>query len=143
MIEHIICFAPFGFICFEDIVGNSYLYWVLAFAVLVSLLFLLKACSLRKAPPVSPVLPVSAPFGFWPNASESASAVIRSYRGCVYVATIMCILGRDLQGFRVSFSKAYYRGTGLMDVGVGCFLFIMGLTGPTARTKPEDFSREK
>lgn len=44
-------------------------------------------------------------------------------------------LGRDLPCFRLPFGKTRTFGTGLMDVGLGCFVFIMGLTSPTCRSR--------
>ncbi|PAA66598.1 hypothetical protein BOX15_Mlig008849g3, partial [Macrostomum lignano] len=60
---------------------------------------------------------------------------ITEFRGLIYLPTCACILARDLPCFRLPFGKTRTFGTGLMDVGLGCFVFLMGLTAPTCRAR--------
>ena len=60
------------------------------------------------------------------------------YRTYVNLFTAIAILAVDFHIYPRRLAKAETYGSGLMDVGVGCFLLAHGLTAPEAR-HPEDF----
>lgn len=63
---------------------------------------------------------------------------ITLYRTYVNLFTAIAILAVDFHIYPRRLAKAETYGSGLMDVGVGCFLLAHGLTAPEAR-HPEDF----
>ena len=60
------------------------------------------------------------------------------YRTYVNLFTAIAILAVDFQIYPRRLAKAETYGSGLMDVGVGCFLLAHGITAPEAR-HPEHF----
>ncbi len=49
------------------------------------------------------------------------------------MTTIICILAVDFVAFPRRLAKTETYGTGLMDLGVGCFTFANALVSPEAR----------
>ncbi|KAM9320173.1 phosphatidylinositol-glycan biosynthesis class W protein-like [Gastrophryne carolinensis] len=54
------------------------------------------------------------------------------------VLTAVSILGVDFPAFPRRYAKAETYGTGVMDIGVGCFIFGNALVCPEARTQARD-----
>ncbi|XP_065577262.1 uncharacterized protein LOC136038147 isoform X2 [Artemia franciscana] len=60
---------------------------------------------------------------------QGKETVLTNYRGAVILSTSICILAVDFQGFPLRFAKTEDRGYSLMDAGVGCFVFMSGISG--------------
>ncbi|KAK2712093.1 hypothetical protein QYM36_010947 [Artemia franciscana] len=59
--------------------------------------------------------------------------VLTNYRGAVILCTSICILAVDFQGFPSWFAKTEDKVYSLMDTGVGCFVFMSGISGSKIR----------
>eukprot|EP00940_MAST-03C_sp_MAST-3C-sp2_P002224 g2224.t1 len=60
-------------------------------------------------------------------------AYLSWFRGCVLLFTCICILAVDFTVFPRRFAKTEVYGTGLMDIGVGCFVFSGALVSRVSR----------
>ncbi|PAA92540.1 hypothetical protein BOX15_Mlig023648g3 [Macrostomum lignano] len=65
------------------------------------------------------------------------------YRSIVYISTAVCIFARDQPCWNNDFSKTHSFGTGLMDVGIGCFVVCIGSLGPTASRRIDSVDRSQ
>ena len=64
---------------------------------------------------------------------QSKIPFITNYRSSMLVVTAVCILGVDFPVFPRRFAKTETFGFGLMDIGVGSFIFASGLVSQEAR----------
>lgn len=80
----------------------------------------------------------------WPTGNHISSAAVRAlaakrkpfmtgYRAAMILSTCVAILAVDFTIFPRRFCKAEEHGTGLMDVGVGSFVFASALVSPQSR----------
>ncbi|PAA85492.1 hypothetical protein BOX15_Mlig025188g1, partial [Macrostomum lignano] len=60
--------------------------------------------------------------------------ILSAYRCALYICTSLCIFCRDLPCWNNQFSKSKTFGTGLMDLGIGCFVICLGTVAPTAQS---------
>lgn len=66
------------------------------------------------------------------------TSAITSFRAYMNIATATAILAVDFTVFPRRFAKAETYGTGLMDVGVGLYVFSMALVSREARQQPSE-----
>lgn len=66
---------------------------------------------------------------------ETYYSFVSEYRGGVILATSVAILAVDFPAFPRRFAKAERFGTGLMDIGVGAFVFANGLVKAAAQRR--------
>ena len=73
---------------------------------------------------------------FKTNTTSSGNLVFLSnYRASMLLVTAICILGVDFQAFPRRFAKTEDFGFGLMDIGVGSFVFSAGTVSPNHQSK--------
>ncbi|KAL3149079.1 hypothetical protein ABBQ32_001922 [Trebouxia sp. C0010 RCD-2024] len=70
-------------------------------------------------------------------AEQPTKSYITSVRGTTLLCTAICILAVDFHAFPRRFCKAEKFGQGLMDIGVGAFVFSSGISSrPAPLTRP-------
>uniref|UniRef100_UPI00358DF950 phosphatidylinositol-glycan biosynthesis class W protein n=1 Tax=Myxine glutinosa TaxID=7769 RepID=UPI00358DF950 len=67
------------------------------------------------------------------NLSSQRLPCVTAFRSCTLLLTAICILAVDFRMFPRRFAKTEVHGTGLMDLGTGCFVLANALTAPEAR----------
>uniref|UniRef100_A0A8C4MZT1 Phosphatidylinositol-glycan biosynthesis class W protein n=1 Tax=Eptatretus burgeri TaxID=7764 RepID=A0A8C4MZT1_EPTBU len=67
------------------------------------------------------------------NLSSQRLPCITAFRSCTLLLTAICILAVDFRMFPRRLAKTEIHGTGLMDLGTGCFVLANALTAPEAR----------
>jgi len=65
--------------------------------------------------------------------SPNKAVFLTSYRASMLLVTTTCILAVDFPAYPRRFAKTESFGYGLMDIGVGSFVFSSGLVSPEAR----------
>lgn len=76
----------------------------------------------------------------WYNLGGSRSYVLTLVRAIINLLTALCILSVDFTCFPKDFRKTRRYGAGLMDVGIGLFVFAMGAVSRPPK-KTADFKR--
>lgn len=76
----------------------------------------------------------------WYNLGGSRSYVLTLVRAIINLLTALCILAVDFTCFSKDFRKTRRYGAGLMDVGIGLFVFAMGAVSRPPK-KTADFKR--
>lgn len=66
---------------------------------------------------------------------ERHLAFLTNYRASMLLVTAICILGVDFQAYPRRFAKTEELGFGLMDIGVGSFIFSAGIVAPIGSSK--------
>uniref|UniRef100_A0A0K8VUD8 Phosphatidylinositol-glycan biosynthesis class W protein n=1 Tax=Bactrocera latifrons TaxID=174628 RepID=A0A0K8VUD8_BACLA len=74
------------------------------------------------------------------NLGGSRSYILTLVRAIINLLTALCILAVDFTCFPKDFRKTRRYGAGLMDVGIGLFVFAMGAVSRPPK-KPADFKR--
>ena len=69
------------------------------------------------------------------SGEETKLVFLSNYRASMLLVTAICILGVDFQAFPRRFAKTEDFGFGLMDIGVGSFVFSAGTVSPTHQSK--------
>uniref|UniRef100_A0A1I8I4M2 Phosphatidylinositol-glycan biosynthesis class W protein n=1 Tax=Macrostomum lignano TaxID=282301 RepID=A0A1I8I4M2_9PLAT len=125
-------------ICVTDFPIERYAIFSLAFnaVCVVTYLGCLLHKSLSQGSAASSTLPITA-HAIADNGAKKLSRppyndLLAIYRSIVYISTTVCIFARDQPCWNNDFSKTLNFGTGLMDVGIGCFVICIGSLGPTA-----------
>lgn len=72
-----------------------------------------------------------------PCTQELCRRYVTDYRGFMYLATAVCILAVDFPAFPRRFAKAEAYGKGLMDIGVGSFVFSGALVSKPPGNKEQ------
>ncbi len=70
--------------------------------------------------------------------SSSRKQFVQNFRAFMNIATIMSILAVDFPIFPRRLAKCEVYGKGLLDIGVGSFIFSHGLVSPMARGKVQN-----
>ncbi len=69
------------------------------------------------------------------NVKNAKLAFMTNYRAGMLLVTSLCILGVDFSAFPRRFAKTEEMGFGLMDIGVGSFVFSAGIVSPSKSHK--------
>lgn len=64
-------------------------------------------------------------------------------RSTINIITAVCILAIDFESFPKSFRKSRYYGVGLMDTGIGLFVFSMGIVSKPTKIRKDFFKMFK
>lgn len=103
---------------------------IISIALVISALFYYINCYASAQPPVKSVL------SFLQNHIQVQKVpFVTTFRVLVNVKTAISILAVDFSVFPRRYAKTETYGTGVMDVGVGAFVFANGLVCPEARRK--------
>lgn len=103
---------------------------VITISLIVSTLFYYITCYASAQRPVKNV-----PFFLQSHIQVQKVPFVTTFRVLVNVKTAISILAVDFSVFPRRYAKTEMYGTGVMDVGVGAFVFANGLVCPEARRK--------